>query len=177
PWTARPLINTSDEVARPLASDAAENRTRPAMKTRLRPRMSPARPPSSKKPPRVNEYALITHCRFEADRLSPRSIDGRATFTIVASNTTMNCAKQTTTSTAQGPAVRSLALLRTASFPALTGDSGTRFRTRSAPASRLCQCRSVRRPLRLPQRVGACLSQRLHSAEGHVSSITQTEFT
>src|SRR4029077_18102067 len=34
------------------------------------------------------------------------------------------------------------------------------------------QCRSARRPLRLPQRVGACLSQRLHSAEDHVSCIT-----
>src|SRR5436305_5997226 len=44
----------------------------------------------------------MIHCRLASE--SPRSfwIDGSATFTTVASSTTMNCAKQTSTSTTQG---------------------------------------------------------------------------
>src|SRR3954449_6809532 len=43
----------------------------------------------------------MTHCRSVAEKCSPRSIEGSATFTIVASRTTMNWARQTTTRTAQ----------------------------------------------------------------------------
>src|SRR4051794_31413418 len=44
----------------------------------------------------------MIHCRLASE--SPRScwIDGSATFTTVASSTTMNCAKQTSTRTTQG---------------------------------------------------------------------------
>ena len=76
--------------------------TSPTRKTRLRPSRSPARPPSSRKPPKNSVYELMIHCRLAS--LSPRSfwIDGSATFTIVASRMTMNCATQIRTRTTQG---------------------------------------------------------------------------
>ena len=56
------------------------------------------RPPSSRKPPKTSAYALITHWRFSCE--NPRSvwIDGRATFTIAMSSTTMNCTARSTAS-------------------------------------------------------------------------------
>ena len=76
--------------------------TSPTRKTRFRPSRSPARPPSRRKPPKNRVYALMIHCRLASE--SPRSfwIDGSATFTIVASRMTMNCARQTRTRTSQG---------------------------------------------------------------------------
>ena len=66
------------------------NTARPAMNRRLRPTMSAARPPSSRKPPKTSAYALITHWRFSCE--NPRSswIEGRATFTIAMSRMSMN---------------------------------------------------------------------------------------
>ena len=87
---------------RPFRSDAVVKMTRPMRKSRLRPRRSPARPPSRRKPPNTSVYALTIHWRLAS--LRPRSfwMDGRATFTIVASRTTMNCARQMRTRTTQG---------------------------------------------------------------------------
>ena len=51
PCSARKPIRASDDQARPLSSEATENTITPAMKMRLRPRMSAARPPSRRKPP------------------------------------------------------------------------------------------------------------------------------
>ena len=42
-----------DEVARPPRKEARVNTRMPAMKVRRRPRISPARPPSSRRPPKV----------------------------------------------------------------------------------------------------------------------------
>jgi hypothetical protein len=99
PCATRPATSIPGELASPLTADAAVNSATPARNRRLRPNRSPARPPSSKKPPNASVYAVITHCRSAWAK--PRSlwIAGRATFTIVASSTTMNCAKQTRTST------------------------------------------------------------------------------
>jgi hypothetical protein len=55
PCTARAAISQPDVVARPPASDARVKTAMPAMKVRRRPRMSPARPPSSSSPPNVSE--------------------------------------------------------------------------------------------------------------------------
>src|SRR5215208_4554368 len=43
----------------------------------------------------------MTHWRSAEEKSRPCWIDGRATFTIVASSTTMNWARQTTTRTSQ----------------------------------------------------------------------------
>ena len=91
-----------DDDESPLSSDAVVKMTRPMRKSRLRPSKSPARPPSRRKPPNTSVYALTIHWRLAS--LKPRSfwIDGRATFTIVASSTTMNCARQMRTRMTQG---------------------------------------------------------------------------
>ena len=54
PCSARAPSSHASEVANPPSSEAAENRMIPAMNTRRRPRMSPARPPSSSRPPKVS---------------------------------------------------------------------------------------------------------------------------
>ena len=53
PCTARAPTSTPIEPASPQTSDAAEKTTIPTMNIRLRPSRSPARPPSSRKPPNV----------------------------------------------------------------------------------------------------------------------------
>src|SRR4051794_31407684 len=50
----------------------------------------------------------MTHCRLPAEKSRSCWIEGSATFTIVASRMTMNCAKQTSTSTSQGLVLRAV---------------------------------------------------------------------
>ena len=102
PCRPRQKMRTSELGASPFRSDATVKITTPMRKIRLRPTRSPARPPSSRKPPKTSVYALTIHCRSASD--IPRSswIEGSATFTIVASRITMNCAMQTRTRTSHG---------------------------------------------------------------------------
>ena len=102
PWSARKPISIPDVEAIPFRNDAAVKMTRPIRKSRFRPRRSPTRPPSSRKPAKTSVYALITHCRLASLKPSAVWMCGSATFTIVASRTTMNCARQMITSTTQG---------------------------------------------------------------------------
>ena len=99
PCTARAAISQPGDCASPHASEATVNSTTPASSTRRRPSRSAARPPSSRQPPNVSTYALITHWRLSREK--PRSlwIDGSATLTTVLSSTTMHCAVQTTSRT------------------------------------------------------------------------------
>ena len=53
PCRARAATRTHEARANPPASEAAENRARPATKTRRRPNRSAARPPSIRNPPKV----------------------------------------------------------------------------------------------------------------------------
>ena len=53
PWIARAARSQACEVAKPPASEAAENSSSPAMKILRRPSRSPERPPSSSSPPKV----------------------------------------------------------------------------------------------------------------------------
>ena len=94
PCSARAPISDASLHAKPQSSEPTENTTRPSMKMRRRPRRSAERPPSRRNPPKTSAYALITHWRFSCEK--PRSvwIDGRATFTIAMSSTTMNCVAQ-----------------------------------------------------------------------------------
>src|ERR1019366_1730556 len=95
PCTARAASSHAAEVARPPASEAAVNSTIPAMKTRRRPRMSPARPPSSSRPPNVSVYALSTQDKLGAEKCSPRAMLGKAMFTTVMSRMIMSWAPST----------------------------------------------------------------------------------
>ena len=54
PWSTRAASNCHDSWANPPSSEARMNRTMPVMSTRRRPRRSPARPPSSSRPPKVS---------------------------------------------------------------------------------------------------------------------------
>ena len=62
----------------------------PPMNTRRLPIRSAVRPPSRRKPPKTSAYALITHWRFSAEKPRSAWIDGKATFTMAMSRTTMN---------------------------------------------------------------------------------------
>ena len=53
PCTARAAMSTPVEPERPQTREAIEKISTPTRNIRLRPRMSPARPPSSRKPPKV----------------------------------------------------------------------------------------------------------------------------
>ncbi len=72
PCTARAASSQAGEVASPPASEAAENSSSPATNIRRRPSRSPARPPSSSRPPNVRAYAVITHSRLEVENPRPR---------------------------------------------------------------------------------------------------------
>ena len=76
-----------------IDDEASENTTKPSMNIRRRPSRSAMRPPSRRNPPKVSTYAFTTQARFSWEKSSPSPIEGRATFTIDASRTTMNCAK------------------------------------------------------------------------------------
>src|SRR5262245_16604690 len=92
PWRARKPIREPSDQARPLRSELTVKRTSPATKTRRRPSRSASRPPSSSRPPKRMAYAVTTHCRLSWLKWRSVLIDGRATFTIATSRTTMNCA-------------------------------------------------------------------------------------
>ena len=79
-------------VASPPASEARVNRAMPAMKTRRRPRMSPARPPSSSRPPDVSVYPFRTQDRVVVEKCRLAWICGRAMFTTVMSRMIMSWA-------------------------------------------------------------------------------------
>ena len=102
PCRPRARISQVDDSAIPFRNDATVKTTTPARKTRLRPIRSPARPPSRRKPPKISVYAFTTHCRSFSASFRSVWIDGSATFTIVASRMTMNCAMQTRQRTSHG---------------------------------------------------------------------------
>ena len=54
PCTARAVISSSCEFARPHASDATVKAAMPSRNSRRCPYKSPSRPPSSRKPPKVS---------------------------------------------------------------------------------------------------------------------------
>jgi hypothetical protein len=94
PWKPRAAISDASLQARPASSDESVKRIVPPMNTRRLPSRSAARPPSSRNPPKKSAYALITHWRFSCEKPRSTWIEGRATFTIAMSSTTMNCTAQ-----------------------------------------------------------------------------------
>ena len=116
PWSPRKTMSASDVGASPFSSEATVKITTPIRKMRLRPTRSPARPPSRRNPPKMSVYELTTHCRSASDISRSSWIDGSATFTIVASRMTMNCAMHTSTRTSHGLTGWSLAGARGAAI-------------------------------------------------------------
>src|SRR5919204_610051 len=98
PCTPRIAIRNESLVASAQASEAAVKMPSPSMTMRLRPSRSAARPPRSRKPPKVSAKAVTTHCRFVSEKWSLRPIVGSATLTIVRSTIVM---KNETASTAK----------------------------------------------------------------------------
>ncbi len=98
PCMARAPIRGPSPQAKPETSEAVVKRTTPTRNIRRRPRRSAARPPSSRKPPKNSAYALITHCKFSWEKPRSSLIEGRATFTIAMSSTTMNCTSKSSAS-------------------------------------------------------------------------------
>src|SRR4029077_5996521 len=96
PCTARATISIPSDCANPQTSEASVNSATPTMNTRRRPSRSAARPPSSRKPPKAIEYAVITHCRFSREKSRARPMDGSATLTIETSRIVMKNAVATT---------------------------------------------------------------------------------
>jgi hypothetical protein len=94
PCTARAAISAAGDHASPHRSDAAVKKRIPIMNMRRRPSRSAERPPSSRRPPKVSAYALITHWSPCAEKPRSFSIDGSATITIAASRITMKKAPQ-----------------------------------------------------------------------------------
>jgi len=98
PWIPRMMTRTVSVVARPPPSDPAAKTPRPIINSRRRPSRSAARPPSSRKPPKVNPYAETTHCRSDPEKCSFAPMVGSETLTIVRSTMVM---KYATTSSAK----------------------------------------------------------------------------
>jgi hypothetical protein len=94
------VISSPGSTARPPATLATTKVARPIRYSLALPYASASRPPSSKNPPNATAYALTSHCSVVVAICNPCWIDGRATFTIVKSSTTMNCAIDSVTSNA-----------------------------------------------------------------------------
>src|SRR4051794_31165037 len=92
PWATRAESICPSVWAMPPSSEASANTATPTMKTLRRPSRSPARPPSSSRPPKASVYALTTQDRFAGVKSRSVWMCGRAMFTIVPSRTTMSCA-------------------------------------------------------------------------------------
>ena len=74
------------------AVEAAVKITSPRTSIRRRPARSPIVPATRISAASTTTYALTTHCRFAAVTPSSDWIEGSATFTIVTSSSSMNCA-------------------------------------------------------------------------------------
>jgi hypothetical protein len=101
PWMARKTISARPLLDSAQASDPSVKITMPTMKTRRRPKMSAARPPSSRNPPKASEYAVTIHWSVLREISRSCWIVGSATFTIATSRTTMKNATQTSASACQ----------------------------------------------------------------------------
>ena len=70
PWSRRAVTRVGSSHAMPHRIEAMVNSETPAMKVRLRPMVSPRRPPSSMSPPKVSTYAVMTQLRPASERPS-----------------------------------------------------------------------------------------------------------
>ena len=94
PCTARAPTSIPFDWASPQTSEEIVKSAIPPRKTRRGPNRSPARPPSSKHPPKVSTYALTTNASVDALKSRFALIEGSATFTIVTSRTIIRSPRQ-----------------------------------------------------------------------------------
>src|SRR5213076_1408015 len=87
------MTSTSCVGARPMNALDSANTTTPNRNIVRRPKMSPMRPPVTRRTANVKVYALTVHSSEEMDACRSRWIDGSATFTTVLSSMIMNSAK------------------------------------------------------------------------------------
>jgi hypothetical protein len=104
---AQPLQTPSDQqhalgLRDPRRCEPPEKSAIPATKSSRRPSRSASRPPSSRNPPKISVWAFSTHKRFCSEKPRSPLMVGNATFTTVASSTTMNRATATSVRTAFG---------------------------------------------------------------------------
>ncbi len=92
PWMTRAAISRAGSVASPPARLASAKATRPIMNMRRRPNRSAARPPRMSRPPKEIAYPVTIQPTASEAMFSSRSIEGRATLTMLKSSTTMNAA-------------------------------------------------------------------------------------
>ena len=92
PCSTRAANRKPELGANPPARLARENTRMPVMNILRRPKMSPARPPSSRRPPNASVYAFRTQARLVSLKCSAVLMCGSAMFTIVASSTIINWA-------------------------------------------------------------------------------------
>jgi len=96
PWQARAITSMVKLTEAPPMADTPAKPTRPVRNVTLRPSRSDSRPPSRSRLPNARVYAVTTHCRSTVLKCSARCADGRAMFMIVASRTTISCARPIT---------------------------------------------------------------------------------
>src|SRR5262245_5356840 len=101
PWMKRATINVAAVGASPQAADAAVNVASPIKKMRRRPMRSPRRPNRRRSPPKAMRYEVVTQVRTAPWRSRSLWIWGIATFTTVASSTSMNWATSTERTTSR----------------------------------------------------------------------------
>ncbi len=89
-------MKTPKLPAAPAIAEAPAKPIRPTTKVRLRPKMSPIRPPSNSRLPKASAYAVITHWRLSSEKPRSAWAEGSAMFTIVASRTTISWASPST---------------------------------------------------------------------------------
>jgi hypothetical protein len=89
PWSARNAISSPIEGATAHSREHTPKPATPRLNTRRSPKMSPSDPPSRISEPRVNRYALLTHCWPARPPPRLRWIDGSATLTTLLSRIAM----------------------------------------------------------------------------------------
>ena len=92
----RALTNMGKFTEAPPSAEAPAKPTRAIRRERLRPMMSPIRPPRSNRLPKASEYPVTTHCRSALEKLRACWAVGNAMLTMVLSRITISWATPST---------------------------------------------------------------------------------
>ncbi len=101
PCSSRAPISSPALGAAPVSALVTTNAASAMRNIRRRPYMSPSRPAGTRARPKVSAYPDTTHCRAAGDAAMSRSIEGRATLTMLTSSRLMNPASWVTAITRQ----------------------------------------------------------------------------
>ena len=93
PCAARPATSQASLCEKPMKALDRPKTTTPKRNMRRRPKMSPRRPPVTRRTAKESVYALTVHSRPEIELCRSFWIDGSATFTTVLSSMIMKSAK------------------------------------------------------------------------------------